>query len=199
VTDMRGGSSDSCKLEVEIHSIFGFGRAGLTNEPPPPPSKRPLNGQLNGDLGTGHHEGWWCVDPEFYPPTGTVGRFRVARLSTPEAFGRVATASDVSLDPIDLDDDSLETSLTSYLAASRGDPGYGTFGDRLARFCYLSAVTITTLGFGDVVPISGVARLAIATEVILGVVIGGMFLNALVNNRPRIATTQVEDMAAVRD
>jgi len=44
---------------------------------------------------------------------------------------------------------------------------------------YLSAVTITTLGFGDIVPITTLARLVVASEAIIGIIIIGLFLNAL--------------------
>ena len=47
------------------------------------------------------------------------------------------------------------------------------------RMFYLSAVTITTLGFGDIVPVSDCARFMVATEVVIGVVLIGIFLNAL--------------------
>lgn len=51
----------------------------------------------------------------------------------------------------------------------------GSFG----RMFYLSAVTITTLGYGDIVPISTMARILVALEAILGVVVVGLFLNSL--------------------
>ncbi len=49
------------------------------------------------------------------------------------------------------------------------------------RMLYLSAVTITTLGFGDIVPLTTYARLCIATEAVLGIVVIGLFLNSLRN------------------
>jgi Ion channel. len=47
------------------------------------------------------------------------------------------------------------------------------------RMFYLSAVTITTVGYGDIVPITSLARTLIALEAILGVVLVGLFLNSL--------------------
>ena len=41
---------------------------------------------------------------------------------------------------------------------------------------YLSAATITTLGYGDIVPITTTARMWVAVEAILGVVTIGLFL-----------------------
>ncbi len=54
------------------------------------------------------------------------------------------------------------------------------------RMLYLSAVTITTLGFGDVVPITTTSRLLVSIEAILGIVLIGLFLNALSFERARV-------------
>jgi hypothetical protein len=48
-----------------------------------------------------------------------------------------------------------------------------------ARMFYFSAVTITTLGYGDIVPITNMARIIVAVESILGLVLIGLFLNSL--------------------
>lgn len=47
------------------------------------------------------------------------------------------------------------------------------------RMFYLSAITITTVGYGDIVPITTVARNLISFEAILGVILIGLFLNSL--------------------
>jgi len=60
---------------------------------------------------------------------------------------------------------------------------------RPARAVYLSAVTITTLGFGDVVPVSDGARLLVASEAVVGVVLAGLFLNAVTRRRGSSATS----------
>jgi hypothetical protein len=44
---------------------------------------------------------------------------------------------------------------------------------------YLSASTITTLGFGDIVPLTSAARLAVSCEAICGILVMGLFLNAV--------------------
>lgn len=46
---------------------------------------------------------------------------------------------------------------------------------------YYSAVTITTLGYGDITPTHGTGLALSATESVLGVVLIGLFLNALSN------------------
>jgi len=40
-------------------------------------------------------------------------------------------------------------------------------------------MTITTVGYGDIVPITRQARMLLALEAILGIVLIGLFLNAL--------------------
>jgi hypothetical protein len=47
------------------------------------------------------------------------------------------------------------------------------------RMCYFSAITITTLGFGDITPVSSWARLLVGSEAVSGVVLIGLFLNAI--------------------
>jgi hypothetical protein len=47
------------------------------------------------------------------------------------------------------------------------------------RMVYLSASTITTVGFGDIVPLTSWARGFVTAEPICGVVFAGLFLNAI--------------------
>jgi hypothetical protein len=47
------------------------------------------------------------------------------------------------------------------------------------RMLYLSASTITTTGFGDIVPLTTPARICVTTESIIGVTLIGLFLNAI--------------------
>ena len=51
----------------------------------------------------------------------------------------------------------------------------------LASDGLLSAVTVTTLGFGDVTPVTGAARAVVALEAVLGLVMIGLFVNATPN------------------
>ena len=44
---------------------------------------------------------------------------------------------------------------------------------------YFSVVTVTTLGYGDIVPITDAARILTAIESIIGIVIIGIFINAV--------------------
>lgn len=55
------------------------------------------------------------------------------------------------------------------------------FGDTFWRMLYFSIVTIATLGYGDITPISGAARFMSGLEVVLGLTLAGLFINALFN------------------
>ena len=48
------------------------------------------------------------------------------------------------------------------------------------RMLYFSAVTITTLGYGDIVPVTSFARALVTIEVIVGPLLFALFLNSLV-------------------
>lgn len=67
--------------------------------------------------------------------------------------------------------------LRRHQSGVRGDPLAisGTFD----RMLYFSVVTITTLGFGDIVPVTANARRLVALEAVVGVVLVGLFLNAI--------------------
>jgi Ion channel len=62
-------------------------------------------------------------------------------------------------------------------ASGAGDPK--EVSDLFVRMCYLSVVTITTLGYGDITPVSSRARALVAAEAVWGVVLIGLFLNAV--------------------
>lgn len=76
---------------------------------------------------------------------------------------------------IDLDRDG-ESDLNAFLVGLSGEPT--TISGHLGRMFYLSATTITTTGFGDIVPLSGFARFLCGAEAVLGWLIAGLFLNA---------------------
>jgi hypothetical protein len=65
-------------------------------------------------------------------------------------------------------------------AFAAGSTGYASnVTGNFWRMFYLSAVTITTVGYGDIVPLTTSARLLVSIEAILGIVLIGLFLNAL--------------------
>ena len=73
---------------------------------------------------------------------------------------------------------SLERALIAYRRAHAGFPTYLS-SDHFGRMMYLSATTITTLGYGDIQPITPLARLLTSIEAVGGIVVIGLFLNAL--------------------
>jgi Ion channel len=75
---------------------------------------------------------------------------------------------------------SLQRACTGIANIHRGLKGDSSFlpGSGL-RMIYLSTTTITTLGFGDITPLTDRARLLIGSEAIIGMVWLGLFLNAV--------------------
>jgi hypothetical protein len=71
---------------------------------------------------------------------------------------------------------ALFNRVNAYWAAMHGFPGSST--GEWGRMLYLSAATITTLGYGDVVPLTTRARLLVGMEALLGIALIGFFLNA---------------------
>jgi len=69
--------------------------------------------------------------------------------------------------------------LKSYEQVSKNLPQNSLEG--FATMLYFSTVTITTLGYGDILPISTKARMLVAAESILGVVLIGLFFFSLSN------------------
>ena len=61
----------------------------------------------------------------------------------------------------------------------------------LIESLYFSAVTITTLGYGDILPTNDLGRVIAATESVLGITLIGLFLNAL--SRVRGETSRNEE------
>ena len=55
------------------------------------------------------------------------------------------------------------------------------FGNQLsfAQSLYFSVITITTLGYGDITPITDPARLLTAAESLIGIILIGLFLNSV--------------------
>ena len=93
------------------------------------------------------------------------------------AVFRTSPKGIVSRDGALVFDAELQDRLTSLRDGFRGFPAKST--GSFWRLFYFSAVTQTTLGFGDIVPISNSTRLAVSIQSILGIVIIGHFLNSL--------------------
>jgi hypothetical protein len=59
----------------------------------------------------------------------------------------------------------------------QGDPS--NLSGHFERMLYLSALTITTAGYGDITPLTTRARLLIILEAVLGIILFGLFLSTL--------------------
>ncbi len=70
-----------------------------------------------------------------------------------------------------------ELQFQRYLRGMKGDAS--SISDHFSRMAYLSSVVITTLGLGDIIPITAQARFLVALEAVSGIVFAGLFLNAL--------------------
>ncbi len=77
--------------------------------------------------------------------------------------------------------DKTYAALTEFNSIERGDPKFAS--GLFARMTYFSTTVETTLGFGDITPVSTQARLGVAFQAILGVVLIGLFLNAVAFRR----------------
>jgi hypothetical protein len=69
------------------------------------------------------------------------------------------------------------TRISSFLYAFAGFPHAvpGVFG----RMLYFSIVTVTTVGYGDIVPLSTLARALVGIEATFGIILLGLFISSL--------------------
>jgi hypothetical protein len=127
-----------------------------------------------------------------YRPTGPIVYFPLTQTANDPVCGfdigtlagddhQQSTATRVLVDPVIADD--IDSLLRAKTGSADLPPG------RHVRAFYLSAVTITTLGFGDVVPVTTRARALIASEALLGVVLAGLFVNAVWGPRHNAASS----------
>ncbi|MEM7097959.1 MAG: potassium channel family protein [Pseudomonadota bacterium] len=97
----------------------------------------------------------------------------LGKLYWSEAFGRYLGGSNYAIDM----PRTWRENMKSYNMAFNGRP-YLVEG-QYSRMLYLSAVTQTTLGFGDIVPVGETSRALVGSQAFLGVLVVGLFLNAL--------------------
>lgn len=71
----------------------------------------------------------------------------------------------------------LVSNLKQYAQAVEGTPT--SLGSNIIRMIYFSTITITTLGYGDIVPLTNTTRILVSLESFLGVILIGLFLNSL--------------------
>lgn len=75
----------------------------------------------------------------------------------------------------------LMDKLSEYYTAIKENKSVGI--NNFLRMFYFSTVVITTLGFGDIVPVTDMSRIIVSSEAILGVIFIGLFLNKLASNK----------------
>lgn len=69
---------------------------------------------------------------------------------------------------------------------------FGRMGYGPLSCLYLSVTTVTTLGLGDISPITDEAAILIASECILGVIFAGLFLNSIAFRKSEAASDEKE-------
>lgn len=74
-------------------------------------------------------------------------------------------------------DGGAEKALSRFYAGVDGAPS--AVSGWLGRCFYLSATSITITGFGDIVPLTGIARLMTGLEAILGWIVAGVYITVL--------------------
>jgi hypothetical protein len=77
--------------------------------------------------------------------------------------------------------EDLNSKIDRFLQAASGFTSDAD--DNGIRMLYFSAVTITTIGYGDIVPITGRARGLVTFEAFIGAVLIGLFLQSLAPNK----------------
>jgi len=68
--------------------------------------------------------------------------------------------------------------MKSFIRMSEGFPV--EWQDNFWRMLYLSTVTVTSLGYGDNIPVTTTARLMVSPEAVAGLIVMGLFLNFVV-------------------
>ena len=181
----NGGNCDSWHLSPDtprVHSLKAEGEK----------VSFAISGMLGNDV-RGHSEYYFTNRFSFLlnqrmvtiPPGGsaTVGFF----LTSEEPMPVKLPLGDINLQaclfprgdyyaPLEIPE-TLYGKIVNFASAVRGFPGH--FAGQYSRMLYLSATTITTLGFGDIVPLTTPARMAVSLESIVGIILMGLFVNAV--------------------
>lgn len=82
--------------------------------------------------------------------------------------------------------DALNDDTRRFWRATIGFLTYKIPG-RFLKMLYFTAITITTIGYGDIHPISNISRMIVTTETVRGLVFAGLFLNAVVQEKNTIS------------
>lgn len=72
--------------------------------------------------------------------------------------------------------EKLDIEIQDFSQGLQGDPS--KLEGHFWRMLYLSSVTITTLGFGDIAPLTRLSRCCILIEAVIGIIVIGLFIGA---------------------
>jgi hypothetical protein len=81
---------------------------------------------------------------------------------------------------------AVAMALKRFFGASIGDPLSQT--DQFVRMLYFLATAATTVGFGDITPVTATARVWVTVEVVIEIVLIGIFLASLAGMREKSRT-----------
>jgi hypothetical protein len=129
--------------------------------------------------------GIWFDPQKEGPPTRNqnlyLRHFDVNESSKFNFTNRIGNSAATSLNDNVMISKQLDAEIMNYFSAISGFPLYFAQEkwSNFPRMLYFSAVTVTTVGYGDIVPVTDGARIAVASEAILGIVVIGLFLNGL--------------------
>ncbi len=131
----------------------------------------PQEGELNAD----------SADSRYIFGVQSTGTNGVGTVTLSKPLSALVTAAFPHLHggqvPSLLVDHRIAAHFGNLIGAYQGNPADAS--GLYTRMLYVSATTITTLGLGDVQPVSGTARAWIAAEAVAGVLLAGLFLNAI--------------------
>lgn len=74
---------------------------------------------------------------------------------------------------------SIQVRLKGYIDSVQGFPRKIDGG--FLRMLYLSMVTITTLGYGDIRPLTNLTRMLVGAEAVIGILLIGWFAHSIIN------------------
>jgi hypothetical protein len=150
------------------------------------------NGQPSGKIGDFDLKdisGVWLNPQKEDPPTRNqklyLKHFDVNESGKFNVATRIGNSAATSLRNNVVISKQLDAEIMNYFSAISGFPLYFSQDkwSNFPRMLYLSAITVTTVGYGDIVPVTDGARIAVASEAILGIVVIGLFLNGLTARR----------------
>jgi hypothetical protein len=114
------------------------------------------------------------------PTQGTFTKGPDERVATEkELYGTIfmSYGESIVLDEVIVLSEYASRQIDDFLSGIKGNPGAES--GSLGRMFYFSSIVITTVGFGDILPLSPLARGLVAAEALLGIIVGGFFLNAV--------------------